>query len=176
MGNDLIKVIALDPGGTTGWAKGLIREGKMGVMSGQDEWNHLALYEELKHTFPNIIICERFDYRKGGKKQEGVELISREYIGVVQLYVQQQQSRFRPGHPYYVDIYMQMPQEALGGFYKSPMKLKEAGVYKPGKPHANDAMRHLLQWWDFKEGFQYNENGFYRLEGNAVKLLESRKG
>lgn len=158
---DLIKVIALDPGGTTGWAKGLIREGRMGVTSGQDTWNHYQIYEYLRLFKPDAIVCERFDYRKGGKKQEGVELVSREYIGIVHLFVQRRQPPVI--HRCVVKLYLQMPTEALGGFWAKDSKLKEDGVFMVGKPHANDAMRHLLQWFQFGPGFRFNKAGFYRL-------------
>jgi hypothetical protein len=166
MGDSPIKVIALDPGGTTGWAKGLIRDYKMHAISGQDKWNHLELYNAIELFKPDIIICERFDYRKGGKKQVGVELISREYIGVVELYVQMRDAEFKAGSGYFVQLYMQMPTEALGGYWKEDSKLKEDNMFMIGKPHANDAMRHLLQWYSFKQGFVYNKHGFARLDEN----------
>src|SRR4029078_2502464 len=167
MVDNLIKVIALDPGGTTGWAKGLIRDGKMYAISGQEKWNHIQLYNSLKLSKPDIIVCERFDYRKGGYKQEGVELISREYIGVVQLYVQKENVKLSP-EPLKdytrVKLYMQMPSEGVGGYWKEDSKLKEDGMFMVGKTHANDAMRHLLQWFVFKEGYQFNKEGFARLD------------
>lgn len=161
----VIKVISLDPGGTTGWAKGLIREheGIMYVTSGQDVWNHLQLYDNLKIGKYDIIVCERFDFRKRGvKQQEAANLISRELIGVVQLYVQQNQPPVTEG--YNVQFYMQMPAEGLGGYWSEDNRLKEDKVFRAGRPHANDAMRHLLQWYGFKEGYKYNKNGFRPLE------------
>ena len=165
MDNDLIKVISLDPGGTTGWAKGLIREGRMGAFSGQYAWDHLGLYDHLMLFHPHFIVCERFDYRKGGKKQEGVELVSREYIGVITLYAQQMNLTCDPGS-YKVRLFMQMPSEGVGGYWAEDKKLKADGMFNVGKPHANDAMRHLLQWFTFKEGYQFNKDGFYRMDAN----------
>lgn len=145
-------ILALDPGGTTGWAYGLISDGKMGVKSGQEMWNHVDLYDSLTQFNPHIIVCERFDYRKLSANQ-GAELISREYIGVITLWARQKQRQ----------LVMQMPSEGVGGYYKGD-QLKKHGVYLRGKPHANDAMRHLLQWYTFKEGYQYNKEGFYLSE------------
>jgi len=162
---EIVKVIALDPGGTTGWAKGLIRDGKMYVVSGQDEWDHFDIFKELSEvTKPDIIVCERFDYRKGGRKQEGVELISREYIGVVRLYALMFPNT--PNGP--LQLYMQMPSEGVGGYWKEDAQLKKDGVFMIGKPHANDAMRHLLQWYTFKEGYIYNKEGFTRMDSGAA--------
>ena len=166
----IIKVIAIDPGGTTGWAKGLIREGRMGVTAGQDEWNHIQIYNALDLYKPDIIVCERFDFRKRGvKQQEAANLISREYIGVIHFYVQTQNLKLHstPQSSYErVSLFMQMPSEGVGGYWKEDSKLKEDGVFNIGKPHANDATRHLLQWFTFKEGYQYNKGGFYRLDGS----------
>lgn len=150
---DVVKVISLDPGGTTGWTKGLIHENKMGVISGQEPWNHLELYLQLQLMNPDIIVCERFEFRKKAS-QEGAVLISAEYIGVVHLYQQQ----------HGCELYMQMPTEGLGGFYGKDIVLKENNVFNIGKPHANDAMRHLLQWYTFGPGYKYNKHGFYPLE------------
>lgn len=157
---EITKVIALDPGGTTGWAKGLIYEGRMGVISGQDTFNHIELYDFVENMRPDIIVCERFDFRKGGRTRAGVELISKEYIGVVHLYSQVMN----------IELHMQMPAEGVGGYWKDDHRLKEDKVFTRGKPHANDAMRHLLQWFTFKEGYKYNQKGFYRLEGNEKHL------
>jgi hypothetical protein len=160
----VVKVIALDPGGTTGWAKGLIREdeGIMYVASGQDVWNHVELWDNLTIIKPKIIVCERFDFRKRGVKQEeAANLISRELIGVVELYYQLA-NRLIPEEN--VQLYMQMPAEALGGYWSEDNRLKEDKVFRAGRPHANDAMRHLLQWFMFKEGFKYNKKGFLPLE------------
>jgi hypothetical protein len=156
---DIIKVISLDPGGTTGWAKGLISDGRMGVISGQFAYNHLQLFDGIRVFRPDHIVCERFDYRKPAKGSEGTELISRELIGVVNLYVQVREEQNTK-----VELYMQMPAEALGGYWQKDEKLKEDKVFMVGKPHANDAMRHLLQWYQFKEGYQFNKDGFYRLD------------
>lgn len=176
---NVIKVIALDPGGATGWAKGLIHEGKMGISSGQNEWNHSDLWHELNLMKPDIIVCERFEFRKGSS-QQGAELISREYIGVVNLYVQLREAEewvraAYDKHGNRIKLYMQMPAEALGGIYKTDESLKKENLHKPGKPHANDAVRHLLYWFNFKEGYQFNEHGVYPLEGTS-KLFPKKEG
>jgi hypothetical protein len=152
----LIKVIALDPGVTTGYVSGLIEHGKLKLASGQAAWNELQLYSQLNLGKPDIIVYERFEYRAARHGAYGnlsnVELFPRNLIGVINLYLQQNPE---------VICYTQMPAFAVGkNAYFSDNKLKTAGVYKVANPHANDAMRHILQWWQFGPGFQYNTNGF----------------
>lgn len=155
------KVCCFDPGITTGYVTGMIEDGKLGVISGQAKWSEIELYLELKSTKPDIIIYERFDYRSEsayGKhgNLSNVELFPRNLIGVINLYCQERESQGTP-----VDLYTQLPAQAVG---KKPFwtdtKLKAANVYKVANPHANDAMRHMLRWWEFGAGFQYNEKGF----------------
>src|SRR5436190_9890375 len=80
-------VIALDPGLTTGYASGYVEDGQLKVITGQDSWSHLDLYSQLSMMKPNWIVIEAFEFRR--KTREGLELYSRELIGVVRLYVEQ---------------------------------------------------------------------------------------
>jgi len=140
------KIVAFDPGVTTGYATGVIDDGKLGAVSGQGDWNESLLYMQLQMMKPHIIVYERFDYRRG---QDRAELFSRNLIGVINLYVQQEK----------LECYTQMPGQVIGQYYTDKV-LKESRMYKVGKPHANDAMRHLLHWFTFGAGFKYNTNGF----------------
>lgn len=154
----MLKVHAFDPGVTTGYASGVIEDGKLGVVSGQAKWNELQLYIQLKMSNPDIIVFERFEYRsQKAYNVDNAELFSRNLIGVMNLFAQEREGQGNPLEGYYA----QMPASAIGkGGYWTDAKLKEAHVYKVGNVHANDAMRHLLQWWQFGAGFKYNTNGF----------------
>jgi hypothetical protein len=145
-------VLALDPGVTTGYATGLIEDGFMKVDSDQKIWNHLDLHIFLITFEPDHIVCETFEFRQ---KIDKLELFSRELIGIVQLYIQIHKSD---------NLYMQSPGEVLRGYF-SNARLKEDKVYNRGKPHANDAMRHLLHWYQFKQGYQFNQRGYGTIEG-----------
>jgi len=145
-----LKIVAFDPGITTGYASGVITDGKLGAVSGQAKWKELDLYLQLKFAQPRIIIYERFDFRRG---QSRMELFPRNLIGVIHLYYQK---RMAQGVP--IDLFPQMPVE--GKNYYTDAVLKSSKMYKVGNPHANDAMRHLLHWYTFGPGFKYNTNGF----------------
>ncbi len=145
-----MRVIALDPGVTTGYAVGLISdEGKMVVVTGQEKWTHLELWGFFEDNLPDILITERFEFRN--KARSGLELFSRELIGVTHLYHQMYMNLEIP-------LVTQMPS-VIGGFF-SDKQLKKDLIYKEGRPHSNDAARHLLHWFQFGSGYQYNKEGY----------------
>jgi hypothetical protein len=149
--NNTIKIVSLDPGITTGYASGVIEDGRLGAVSGQAKWKELDLFLQLEFSKPQIIIYERFDYRRG---QDRAELFSRNLIGVINLWVQRREAAKSP-----IKVYEQMPHQVIGQYYTDKV-LKDSKMYKVGNPHANDAMRHLLHWFTFGAGYQYNTGGF----------------
>jgi hypothetical protein len=148
-----MKVVSIDPGGTTGYAVGVIEDGSMKVSTGEASWSHLDLYNQLQLSKPDIVVCESFEFRR--KEQYGVNLIPRELIGVVELYTQQR-SIDPLGTPCRLD-YQSASQGK--GFYTDDV-LKKDKLYRTGHPHANDACRHLLHWFTFGRGYEYNTGGY----------------
>lgn len=148
----MIKAVAFDPGKTTGFATGEIPKfgtekddvGRcMLVATAQAPLTHIELYNFLIKYEPNYIICERFDFRM--KARTGLELISRELIGIINLYISQ--------YPECV-LVMQTPGQAIGGYWSND-KLLKYHLYRKGQDHANDACRHLMYWYKFGSGHQY---------------------
>lgn len=86
------RIVALDPGGTTGVAKAVIADE---AISDIDQSmlgpfpHHAALWSLLHEAGEGvdrlIIVCESFEYRN--RPRTGLDLISKEYIGVVNLFV-----------------------------------------------------------------------------------------
>jgi hypothetical protein len=84
----------------------------------------------------DAIICESFQYRPHLPK---ANLTPVEVIGVVKEWCRQNSVKYFPQTP------------AMGkGFYTDD-RLKERQLYKVGKPHANDAMRHLMFFMNFNK-------------------------
>jgi hypothetical protein len=161
-------VLALDPGGSTGWAayQAEVLTGLAGaqlefhnekIVQGQlgPELHHLALWNLLgeMHVTNFIIVCESFEFR--GEDRTNIRLISKEYIGVVELFTQER-NRTLPD-----DIKVRhVPQTAATGksfwYPKVPgkkatwdgSKLKALGLYHPttNGRHINDATAHLLRY------------------------------
>ena len=121
-------LIALDPGGTTGYAVsvgGRFYSGQIGPTE-----HHRELYDVLNNYGPNETICERFEYRNTSRP--GLELISREYIGVAKLFCS------------FMDQELILQTAAQGKGFVSDDNLKLLGLYEKGQQHARDAMRHLI--------------------------------
>jgi hypothetical protein len=171
MRNGTLCVIGIDPGGSTGWTTynaDIVfndAEGKWEFF--YERWNqgqfgpdahHLALWNHLGycHSRNYVIVCESFDYR--WEQREDLELVSREYIGVVNLYAQER------NHTLPADLQVQvvMQTAAVGkGFWYPKVKGKKATwddsklkalcLYHPttNGRHINDSTAHLLQWLTF---------------------------
>jgi len=154
----MIKAIAFDPGKTTGFATGEIISGDMRldakpgldlprvmlVQTAQAKMTHADIFNWLNEYKPDYIICERFDFRN--RARTGLELISRELIGVVNLYT---------GLNTNCALVMQTASQGKGHWTND--KLKAAHLYRKGQDHANDACRHLLYWYRFGSGAQYGK-------------------
>jgi hypothetical protein len=143
-----MKIIAFDPGGTTGYAVGILeeKEGILYVKANQYAFTYLDLFDFLTAQEADRIICESFEYRN--KARPGLNLISCEMIGIIKLCSD------------LLNFELKMQTAAVGKGHFTDKKIKDAGCWIPGKPHGMDALRHLLQWYTFGEGYQFNKKGF----------------
>jgi hypothetical protein len=144
--------IALDPGGTTGWAyyratkmecPEILPEAKVVYEWYEEEWNvgqlgpddhadELLLLLETNHTQEYHIICERFIPRPGkiGAKLDEAP----RYITIAEMFAKDRG----------VPLHMQMPAQAKN--FVPNTTVKKLNLWYPGQKHAMDAMRHLLFW------------------------------
>jgi len=150
------RILALDPGGTTGWASWTDGQYNCGQI-GPDE-HHLELWDFLgnQQTANFTIVCESFEFRQ--RARAGLELISKEYIGVAKLF---KQERMLELHNNQVQKLVFQTAAMGKGFIKDD-KIKAKGLWTKGQKHAMDAMRHLLYYqvitlrqtdimWDWKD-------------------------
>ncbi len=147
-GNGQLQLLALDPGGTTGWAS---YRAQMLVIDNKAEYfqekfdagqmgpseHHRALFDFLckNQTQMFVLVCESFQYRPN---QQHAELIANEYIGVVKHFEQERKP---------LPVVWQTKSYGRGFFTDD--KLKVLRKYYAGHKHANDAMGHLLQYMVF---------------------------
>lgn len=152
------RVIALDPGGTTGWdtysatrmvtPDGTVEwydeEWRCGQLGPGDHHDQLYALLEDQHVQHYAVVCESFEFRQG-KQRDNLNLISREYIGIVKMFAKERN----------VPLHMQSAGMAKGFVPdKGPMrnkKLRVMGLWVPGKKHAMDARRHLVFYLVNKE-------------------------
>jgi hypothetical protein len=132
----MVRIIALDPGGTTGWATATEDGGTTSYNCGQIGPNvhHSQLYTflELQHSSKSdCVVYESFEFRQGAQRAN-LNLMSREYIGVIRLFEQERR----------VATFHQTAAQAKG--LVSDTKIKKLDLWYPGWQHAMDAFRHLL--------------------------------
>ena len=146
------RIVALDPGGTTGWATWQDEAtGHTGTpwdhfnigQIGPEE-HHLELYNWLGHlqVHDYTVVCESFEFRQHDGERAGISLISKEYIGVAKLFAAERMNGKR--------VVEQTAGQAKP--FVTNDKLKVMGLYIPGKKHAMDAMRHLVLYLITREG------------------------
>ena len=133
------RVLALDPGGTTGWASiTMFKNNQVAYASGllQSQEHHTELYGLLSQTAVDVddyrIVCESFEYRN--QSRPGLELISKEYIGVTKLYCQ------------LFDVPLTMQTASQGKAFTKDENIKKLGLWSTQRDdrHAMDAYRHLF--------------------------------
>lgn len=141
-------IVGLDPGGTTGIATSYRGDPDNPIRWATEELgpslHHKALYDFLRlraenPVIPLTIVCEKFEFRQNYGREGNrnkVELISREYIGIVKLIVQQYGCKL-------------VEQSASQGKHFVPdRKLELSGLLvSPPHPnrHKNDATRHIVR-------------------------------
>jgi hypothetical protein len=160
-----MRILSLDPGGTTGYSWCELdgdKSKKFEVHGGQlgPSKHHLPLWQLLMNRRAkwnwDVVVCETFSYRMVALEDEGggtsyspnINLISKEYIGVVELWAKSSVGS-------QALIVWQQPSEAVG---KKPFwhddRLKLVGLHNKGERHRNDATRHLLHYTVTKLGYK----------------------
>jgi hypothetical protein len=126
-------LLCLDPGETTGWA--IFRYGHL-TGAGQFAVTNLRIFESLIDRFqPDQLVVENYRvYPWLVKQHSWAEVPTLRYIGAILLLAEQRR----------IPVHLQMAQLAKG--FCKDSKLKEWGLYKPSRRHANDAIRHGCYW------------------------------
>jgi hypothetical protein len=141
--NQLIRVVAVDPGVTTGIVVHEVLVDGVNTIWKKEELgpdkHHLDLWKFLQFNPPSVLVCERFEYRNvrhKGANMPGIRLESREYIGVCELYSQMH------------NVHLEMQPVASAKNLFTDNKLKGLGLYRApsGRQHMNDATRHALYY------------------------------
>jgi hypothetical protein len=153
------RVVALDPGGTTGIA--MLTEYPHNDGTFTSDWHfeqigpqkhHLTLYT-LLHAWAEAadefhLVTESFEYRQNDKTN--IVLVSKEYIGIAELVYQELRAEndMRTSRNEVLENVLRFAQQTASqakGFV-SDIQLKRLGLYLPGKQHARDATRHLIYY------------------------------
>lgn len=146
------KVLAIDPGVTTGYCQAIVYGGKLSYYTFQMTDEVDDLWRRLQDEAPSFIICEDFEFRGGHHKAAtGINYFPLQLIGVARLYAELQPAG-------QCACILQKPAQGKA-YYTNPV-LKAQGHLPRGAAtnvhHGIDAMRHLFQWFTFGPGFKYN--------------------
>lgn len=139
-----VRVLAIDPGVTTGFAMvDFLREGPV-VDYRQDKLTPREFGDFALALNANHYICESFQHRSGEFHKD--VLFPVELIGVLK-YVLDEDSRE-------VQLLWFQPPATQGkktAFFTDE-KIKDMGLWKPGLDHGRSALKHLLHWFRFGFG------------------------
>lgn len=135
------RIVALDPGGTTGWAMVTLDNDKepqyncgmfRSLQHHKELHDALGLWQTEKYT----IVSESFEYRNASRA--GLNLSSVEYIGVTRLFCQERNI------PLYFQSASQGKIRDKPTAFIKPENLKRLDLWSTGMVHAMDAYGHLL--------------------------------
>lgn len=137
-----MRIIAVDPGLTTGFCYAKIMENHLYYWPFQMVDDVEEFNDRLEKFNPDYIVMEDFEFR--GKARTGLVLFSVQLIGVAQLFVAKAPQ-----------VGFKLQKAAQGKSYYTDKMLKSLGLYVRGIPHGMDASRHLLHWSTFGPGYQF---------------------
>lgn len=139
-------ILAIDPGGTTGFAWGYIEDHKLTVAPAEERvegWELFTVLELVcrghKHKEWHII-WETFEYRYHSRP--GLDPTPIKLIGIIEL--------FQSWHDTETKFWPQTASQGLGSV--PDQKLKDLGLWFKGKGHGRAATKHLLRWCSFGYG------------------------
>ena len=147
-----VRLLAFDPGGTTGWAEwhrvGHQEVFNTGEVTGPD--HHLALWDLLNTTLHDtsimgeklIVVLENFEFRKEERTRYKIDYIAGEYVGTVKTFC-----RLHERKRYHIQLHVSTASTGKG--FWDDDKLKRIGKYHRNSKHIRDATRHLLRYRTF---------------------------
>lgn len=155
-------ILALDPGGTTGWCHfdpagtsvfdSIRKPFDYGQIAGPG--HHKVLFDFLidraeHRVTPELhIVCERFEFRKD-KERDKIEYISGQYEGVVELFCKIYKHANVTLAKQSASLIQGKDRESREAVFWTDDKLKQLGLYRPNCEHAMDAIKHYLYYRAF---------------------------
>lgn len=160
MNSSPVLVLALDPGETSGYAYGVVEDGRFEFRrAGQGEYSEAELWFLLESISPLYLIAEGFDFRQ--KARDGLVLYSRNLLGVCELWAEICDREY-------------IEQSAAKGLsFFTDAKLSKMGCDSKGLPHARDATRHLMNYMFFRAGFKLHGEGLDEFRRRTCSLPSS---
>ena len=138
------RVLALDPGETTGWA--LFAEGLLVECGQWDTMNPADLADDVAEVYNRYggldhLVYEEYRIR-GNKAQEhiGSEVLTIQHIGAVKVVAAE------------LDVRLTKQTAGMAKGFATDPKLRRWGLWQTGLRHSNDAVRHQVYYHLFNAG------------------------
>lgn len=137
-----MRVLAVDPGGTTGWAfrddRGEVRwgqvpgglEGFVDTMTFGSDFEASSVFEPVHYNTPTVLVIERYTIQERTTKFSR-QMDAPEIIGHLKGLARKLD----------IEVVMQQPAQAKRLFTDD--RLRQFGWWAKGEEHARDALRHL---------------------------------
>ncbi len=129
-----MKIIALDPGVTTGFTTYQDEVDGQKIAPQWAQWQSMsevkAIWEQLVSHEPDVVVYEKFTSPSATRHR--VELFPVQVIGVTRLYCQR------------AEVPEFSHTASMGKGFWNDKKIKKCGLWVPSMGHAMDATRHLL--------------------------------
>lgn len=122
------RILSIDPGLTCGFASWTSNFDERSAW--EAKLTHDQFIDALNEFLPDIIICESFVHTQ----RTNVDYTPVEFIGLTKWFASRR------------NVALEFQTPAYGKAFFDNDKLKHMRIYLPGKPHAMDALRHLLQF------------------------------
>jgi hypothetical protein len=134
-----MRIVAIDPGKTTGMTLVTFRSGET-IFESSCQVKQDKVWISLDNYKADVIVLEKFI----GYPKVKMDFTPVEVMGIVREWCRQHD----------IDLVEQTPSQAK--HYYTDVRLKERELYIKGMPHANDAMRHALYYLEVtrKEGIR----------------------
>lgn len=129
-----MRILAVDPGGTTGFVHYERADDSESFIPHQmDDRNEFMWSVDESFAGLNVVVCE--DFRITGQTaKKSPQADALKIIGALDYLCFKHEVQF----------VLQTPADAKR--FATDSRLKKAGMWTPGRKHANDAARHLFLW------------------------------
>lgn len=141
-------LLTLDPGETTGWAEfdltngSLLGDGQFSTKHPADMADLITSMNESALPFPLVtVVFERYKvYGTHASQHIGSEVMTIQHVGAIKVVTDQ------------LDLRCVGQWAGQAKQFATDAKLRRWGLYRPNRPHANDAIRHGIYYLLWTQG------------------------
>jgi len=141
-----VRIFSVDPGRTIGFA---LMEPPLRLLESGQTTNEAEVHERILQSHPTEVVLEKYRPYPGMGRAYGFGTME-----AVEVAERIKMLCYREGIPVVEQASAQIGERGLF----TPMLLRQLGLWQPGKPHANDAIRHALYRLWFGYGYSQHKD------------------